>query len=299
MNKQPPSTLTLLPSPGWQDYELLDTGAGSKLERFGPYTFVRPEAQAIWQPALPEQDWEAAHGSFRASEDEQDGGRWRIRGMIEPRWVMQYRTLRFWAQPTPFRHMGVFPEQAAHWDWISDLIRQVGRPVRVLNLFGYTGIASLAAAEAGAQVTHVDASKKVIGWARDNQALSGLADRPIRWILDDAMKFVRREARRGATYDGFIIDPPPFGRGPKGEIWRLETSLPQLLGDCRTLLSKAPLFAVLTAYAIRTSALSLQYTLEEMLAGFGGACTAGEMVTIEQSAGRLLSNAIFARWAAR
>lgn len=284
-----------LASPAWTDYELIDSGAGSKLERFGPYRFVRPEPQAIWQPALPRKQWDAADAVFRAG-DGQDGGRWHVQNPIPERWEMRYRDLRFWAQPTPFRHLGVFPEQANHWDWMTDLIDNSRRPANVLNLFGYTGIASLAAAAVGARVTHVDASKKTIGWARENQALSGLDDRPVRWILDDALKFVKREVRRGAQYDGIIIDPPPFGRGPKGEIWRLEESLPIMLDECRQLLSQRPRFVVVTAYAIKTSALGLYYLLRDMLGDLGGAFATGEMVNVERSAGRLLPTAMFARW---
>jgi 23S rRNA (cytosine1962-C5)-methyltransferase len=294
-HKHPP--FEFLASPAWTDYELIDSGAGSKLERFGPYRFVRPEPQAIWQPTLPGKQWDAADAVFRAG-DGQDGGRWHFQNPIPERWEMRYRDLRFWAQPTPFRHLGVFPEQANHWDWITDLIDQSRRPANVLNLFGYTGIASLAAAAVGARVTHVDASKKTIGWARENQALSGLDDRPIRWILDDALKFVKREVRRGAHYDGIIIDPPPFGRGPKGEIWRLEESLPLMLQECRELLSAQPLFVVVTAYAIKTSALGLYYLLQDTLADLGGTFATGEMVNVERSAGRLLPTAMFARWEA-
>jgi 23S rRNA (cytosine1962-C5)-methyltransferase len=297
MKRKHQPELILLSSPDWQDYELVDSGAGSKLERFGQYRFVRPEAQAIWQPTLSQREWQAAHGAFVAS-DGQEGGRWRLRDDLPERWIMQYKDLRFWAQPTPFRHMGLFPEQANHWDWMRHLITEARRPTRVLNLFGYTGIASLAAAAAGASVTHVDASKKTNGWARENQLLSGLEERPIRWILDDALKFVRREVRREARYDGFIVDPPPFGRGPKGEIWRLEESLPALLNECRALFSDRPLFFVLTAYAIRTSALSLFYALDEILGDRRGVIATGEMVIEERSAGHVLSTAIFARWTA-
>ncbi len=287
--------LSLLTSAGWTDYELLDSGNRTKLEQFGPYRFVRPEPQAIWAPSLSWKDWQAAAAVFEAT-DEGEGGRWVMPRPIDDPWAMRYKRLRFWVRPTPFRHLGLFPEQANHWDWMADLIRGARRPAKVLNLFGYTGIATLAAAEAGATVTHVDASKKAIAWARDNQSLSQLEERPIRWLLDDALKFVRREARRGAKYDGFIIDPPPFGRGPKGEIWRLEESLPVLLAECRTLLSEQPLFTVLTAYAIKASALQLYYALDEMFEGYGGTLATGEMVLEERSAGHLLSTAIFARW---
>lgn len=286
---------TLLDSPDWRDYELIDSGDGLKLERFGPYRFIRPEAQAIWRPALAQREWQRADATFQAKGE--DAGSWHFQRSIDDRWQMRYKDLRFWAQPTPFRHLGVFPEQADHWDHLRALITQARRPVRVLNLFGYTGIASLAAASAGAQVTHVDASKKTIGWARENQTLSDLDDRPIRWILDDALKFARREARRDARYDGFIIDPPPFGRGPKGEIWRIEEGLPTLLDTCRQLFSDRPLFFVLTAYAIRFSALGLRYTLAETMQGYGGDLIGGETVLRDRS-NRLLSTAIFARWSA-
>jgi len=288
----------LLDSPDWTEYELLDSGDGTKLERFGPYQFVRPEPQAIWQPALGRKEWAAAHGVFRA-DDASEGGRWQFLKPLNERWMMTYKDVRFWVQPTPFRHFGVFPEQANHWDWMRGLIEAAKRPIKVLNLFGYTGIATLAAAQAGASVTHVDASKKVIGWARENQALSRLEDRPIRWILDDALKFVKREVRRGASYDGLIVDPPPFGRGPKGELWRLEESLPELLHECRSLLSPTPLFFVLTAYAIKMSALGLHYIIADLLRGYHGTTTAGEMIITERHAGRALSTAIFARWQAQ
>jgi 23S rRNA (cytosine1962-C5)-methyltransferase len=289
----------LLASSDWTDYALLDSGAGAKLERFGRYRFVRPEPQAIWSRTLSAQEWEGADGVFTGEEAEDGGGgRWQFRRQPEERWMMRYKDIRFWARTTSFRHLGVFPEQAGQWDWMNELIAQARRPIRVLNLFGYTGIATLVAARAGAQVTHVDASKQIVAWARENQELSGLGDRPVRWIIDDALKFARREVRRQARYDGLIIDPPKFGRGPKGEVWKLYESLPLLLSACRSLLSERPLFTILTAYAIRTSALSLYYALDEMFAGYHGALSSGEMVNIDQSAGRMLSTAIFARWEA-
>src|SRR5579859_1476677 len=289
------ASLTQLCASGWADYELLDTGNGAKLERFGPYTFVRPEPQAIWRPALPDRDWAAAHGTFTSKSPDDDSGGWSFRVPIEPRWTMKYGALSFWAQATAFRHMGVFPEQADHWDWAANLIRQAKPPVRALNLFGYTGLFSLATAAAGASVTHVDASKRVIGWARDNQALSGLNEKPIRWLLDDAAKFVRREVRRGSTYDGLMIDPPKFGRGPNGEVWKLDEALPDLLRECRRLLSDRPLFVILSCYAIRASALSLYNGLNDAFAGLDGKTTCGEMIGIDR-AGRALSHALFARW---
>lgn len=289
--------INLLVADGWADYELLDSGDSAKLERFGPYRMVRPESGAFWPRALPATAWAAADATF-ATADEEGPGRWEYRRAIEPRWAMRYGALRFWAQPTSFRHLGVFPEQASHWDWTAGLIRAARRPVKVLNLFGYTGLASLTAAAAGAAVTHVDASPKALAWARENQALSELADRPIRWLVDDALKFVRREVRRGARYDGLLIDPPKFGRGPKGEVWKLDEMLPALLAACRELLSDQPLFVVLTVYAIRASSVGLQYLLDPLLTGRGGQIEVGEMGVSERGSGRVLSNAIYARWAA-
>ncbi|MBN1674205.1 MAG: class I SAM-dependent methyltransferase [Kiritimatiellae bacterium] len=290
------SGLELLTSPSWRDYELLDSGGGRKLERFGPHIFVRPEHQAVWQRTLPEARWQAAQGVFEPGGGDEMGGKWQFRQKVAPAWEMTYGALRFKAQMSTSRHMGVFPEQAAHWEWMAERIRTANGPVNVLNLFGYTGLATLACAAAGAKVTHVDASKKAVGWARENQALSALGERPIRWIVDDALKFVLRENRRRVSYDAIVLDPPKFGRGPKGEIWDCLQMLPELLAACRAVLSPRPLFVVLTAYAIRASAASLYFALQEMTAGLGGSAAAGELATIEKSAGRVLSNAIFARW---
>lgn len=292
--------LTLLDSPHWRDYELLDSGDGLKLERFGPYRFARPEALATWKRSLPEAAWREADAVFRPTSEE-SGGHWQARSKLRERWEMRYplaggAPLKFWVMTTPGRHLGVFPECAAHWDWMAERIQAAGRPARVLNLFGYTGLASLAAASAGASVTHVDASKKSVGWARENQELSGLADRPIRWIVDDALKFVQREARRGAQYDGIYLDPPKFGRGPKGEVWEVYQSLPELLEACRAVLSPNPLFVVLTLYAVRASGVHLHSTLAELMKKYRGQVEAGELVTRESSAGRLVSQAVFGRW---
>jgi 23S rRNA (cytosine1962-C5)-methyltransferase len=296
MTKPTPSPeLVFLTSPDWVDYELVDSGGGAKLERYGPYVFARPEHQAVWQPALPPERWKTAHAIFQST-GEESGGHWLFNQPVEPSWTMQYKGLKFLAQATASRHMGVFPEQAAHWDWLGELVRAAGRPVNVLNLFGYTGLATLAAAQAGAKVTHVDASKKAITWARQNQSLSGLDQRPIRWLVDDVEKFVKRELRRSSQYDGLILDPPKFGRGPEGQVWEFFDALPTLLKDCRGLLSRQPLFIVITAYAIRASALSLYYPLGKMVAGLGGHLATGELALVERSAGRLLSTAIFARW---
>ena len=290
-------TISLLLSPHWEDYELVDSGNGQKLERYGPYEFIRPEPQAMWKPALEEKRWQNAHAIFQPTREE-SGGHWVFRQPVEPGWLMRYGKLSFQVQTTAGRHLGIFPEQATHWDWISETIQASNREIQVLNLFGYTGLASLSAAQAGARVTHVDASKKALQWARQNQALSELADRPIRWLLDDAMKFVQREARRSNHYDGIIMDPPKFGRGPKGEVWEFFELFPNLLDACRAVLSPNPLFVVVTAYAIRASSLSLHFSLEQILKDKGGNLVSGELALQEKSAGRLIPTAIFARWSA-
>ena len=289
---------SLLEASHWRDYELLDSGDGLKLERFGPYTFARPEAQAMWSRALPQRDWDAAHAVFQPTAEE-SGGHWIEKKKLPERWKMEYDRLRFWAMTTPGRHLGVFPEVASHWDWMADLVQRAGRSANTLNLFGYTGLASLALAAAGAKVTHVDASKKSVGWARENQELSGLTEKPIRWIVDDALKFVEREARRGVKYDGIILDPPKFGRGPKGEVWEVYKSLPDLLSACKATLSDKPLFVVTTVYAVKASAIHVGQALEEMMKDFSGSVERGELVTREKSAGRLISQAVFARWSAK
>jgi 23S rRNA (cytosine1962-C5)-methyltransferase len=294
---------TFLESSHWTDYALLDSGDGLKLERFGKYVFVRPEAQAMWKRSL-DVEWKLAHAVFQPT-GEESGGHWDFKKKVDEKWEMRYildpslvekGELKFWVMTTPGRHLGVFPEVAAHWDWFSSLIAQSKREINVLNLFGYTGLASLAAAAAGAKVTHIDASKKSVSWARDNQALSNLTEKPIRWIVDDALKFVQREARRGAKYDGIILDPPKFGRGPKGEVWEVYKSLPTLFEACRECLSENPLFVVTTIYAVRASAIHVAQAMEDMMSGFGGKIEMGELVTREQSAGRLLSQAVYARW---
>ncbi|MBN1919798.1 MAG: class I SAM-dependent methyltransferase [Anaerolineae bacterium] len=290
-------SFVFLNADGWQEYALLDSGDGRKLERFGPYTFVRSEPRAMWRPALPARQWDVADAVFQLT-GEESGGNWGFRRKLPATWTLQYKGLRFEAQATSSRHMGVFPEQAVHWDWIASQIRAVQRPVRVLNLFGYTGLATLAAAQAGAEVTHVDAAKRAITQARRNQELSGLAERPIRWIVEDALKYIQREVRRGSRYDGLILDPPKFGRGAGGKVWEFFEHFPELLDTCRELLSPKPLFVVLTAYAVQASALYLYHALEGRLSELGGALTAGELVTVERSAGRWLSQAIFARWTA-
>ena len=302
-------TFSLLEAPNWTDYALVDSGDGLKMERFGQYIFVRPEVQAMWPRALPEKEWASAHAVFQPT-GEESGGHWQFKKKVAEKWGMRYSLdltsqppllkgegeLRFWAMTTPGRHLGVFPECAAHWDWSVDLIQKAKRPIKVLNLFGYTGLATLAYAAAGAQVTHVDASKKSVAWARDNQVLSGLVEKPVRWIVDDALKFVQREGRRGNKYDGILLDPPKFGRGPKGEVWEIYKSLPNLLEACRQVLSDRPLFVVVTIYAVQASAIHVGQALQDMMSKFNGDVESGELVTREQSAERLLSQAVYARW---
>jgi 23S rRNA (cytosine1962-C5)-methyltransferase len=274
----------LLDSPAWHDYELLDSGNGLKLERFGPYRLVRPEVQAMWQRALPESQWRDVNAIFRPTSEE-SGGHWDVLETMTDRWQMGYALapgssadergrhvlnpvpsagnrgeLRFWAMTTPGRHLGVFPEGAAHWDWCANLIAGANRPVRVLSIWVYR--VGQPGGSASAAVTHVDASRKSVGWARENQALSGLGAF-VRWIVDDALKFVQREARRGNKYDGILLDPPKFGRGPKGEVWEVYKSLPNL-GSVRAILNRI-LFVVLTIYAVRAPALHLNYSLQDML----------------------------------
>ncbi len=288
-------TIELLFTPDWKDYELLDSGNGQKLERFGHYRFARPEHQAVWQPALPSREWDKADAYFQPTSEE-SGGNWQYKKQLERAWEMHYRDLSFLARTSNSRHLGVFPEQAVHWNWIREQVSAHPKPINVLNLFGYTGIASLAAVKEGAVVTHLDASKKTILYAKENQQLSGLGDKPIRWIIDDALKFVQRENRRGVKYEGLILDPPKFGRGPKGEVWEFFKMLPYLLQEIRPVLAAKPLFLVITAYAIRASALSLHYALQEMMSDFHGNLNSGELVLAEKSAGRILSMAITSRW---
>ena len=294
-NNRPQPQLNLSLPPHWDDYELLDCGDGVKLERFGSFLLIRPEAEAIWKPSLPDFQWQKANAIYIPAKGE-EAGTWKINSKLPERWQMNFQELRFWVQISSSRHIGVFPEQASQWEWIIQKIKQSPSPLKILNLFGYSGIATLAAASAGAQVTHVDASQKAIYWARENQTLSGLQNSPTRWIVDDALKFVRRESRRGNFYDGIILDPPKFGRGPKGEVWEFYKLLPILLESCSQVLSKHPHFIILTAYAVKASALTLHEVVAEMMNKFEGNTHAGELALKEKSEGRLLSRAIYCTW---
>ena len=287
--------LTVLTAEPWADYGLVDSGHGRKLERYGPYRFIRPEPQALWSPVSP--DW-AADGEFVGGSEEDGGGRWNLGAAVPASWPLAWHdgeggAVRFRATNTPFRHLGFFPDMAVHWDWMA---ARVGAGSEVLNVFGYTGVGSLVCAAAGAGVTHLDASKKAVSSAVENQRLSGLADAPIRWVVDDALKFMRREVRRGRRYDGIILDPPKYGRGPDGEVWELYRDLPELLTLARALLDAKSAFLVLTVYAIRLSAVAIGELVTEALAGLGGTITAGEMTIREEARGRLLPTAIFVRW---
>lgn len=281
-------------------YALLDSGDGQKLERYGPYRIVRPEGQAIWRPALPQADWQAADAVFAGDTDEDGIGRWRFpKAPLGETWPLDWDGIAYLGRFTSFRHVGVFPEQSVHWRFIEDQIAPIKHPVRLLNLFGYTGLASLVAARAGAHVTHVDASKKAIGWARENQQLAGMQARPIRWICDDAVSFCEREVRRNSKYEAIILDPPSFGRGPKGEVWQLFEDLPHMLDLVRQMMSERPLFIILTAYSIRSSFQALHETMQEILGDNGGRLESGELVIRTQASERLLSTSLYSRWVAK
>jgi 23S rRNA (cytosine1962-C5)-methyltransferase len=279
---------TLIAEP-WEDWGLIDSGNGQKLERYGQVTVVRPEPQAMWSPAL--EDW-AADATFVPGSDEEGGGRWVQDQPVPQQWPLARGAVRFHAALTPFRHLGFFPDMAPQWDWM----RERSADAEVLNLFGYTGVGSLQLSDAGARVVHVDASKKSVEGGKANAELSSATDRPIRWLVDDATKFTAREVRRGRRYDGILLDPPKFGRGPTGEVWRLEEDLAPLLADCRKLLDDNSRFLVLTVYAVRMSALAIGELVKQTLGDLGGKVEMGEMAVREESRGLLLPTAIFARW---
>lgn len=285
----------ILKADDWQDYQLLDSGHGRKLERFGSQITDRPDPQAFWMPANPIEIWKA-DAVFSASGDDERGNWQKSRPNLPDDWKIGWNGLSFEVRRSPFRHLGVFQEHSVHWRHAQEKIRAAGRPIKLLNLFGYTGMMSLAAADAGAQVTHIDASPKSNGYGKANQELSGIGEKPIRWIADDVLKFMRREVRRGNTYDAIVLDPPKFGRGPKNETWRLEENLPELLELCRAVLSEQPLFVTSTVYAVRLSYLALAQSLRDHLEGLGGTITTGEMAIPEAGRDVLLPTAIFARW---
>jgi 23S rRNA (cytosine1962-C5)-methyltransferase len=286
---------TIIAEP-WSDWGLIDCGNGQKLERYGDVTVVRPEPQAMWAPARD--DWNP-DATFVPGSDEEGGGRWVQHRPVPRQWELSRDGVKFDASLTPFRHLGFFPDMAPQWDWMRAKIQQgQSAEADVLNLFGYTGVGTLLLSEAGARLVHVDASKKSVEQGKANARLSGMENRPIRWIVDDASKFTAREMRRGRRYDGILLDPPKFGRGPTGEVWRLEENLAPLLADCRKLLDQNSRFLVLTVYAVRMSALAIGELVKQTLGDLAGTVEMGEMAVREEARGLLLPTAIFARWSA-
>ncbi len=275
-------------------YELFDSGDGEKLERYGQVIVSRPDPQALWAKLKPEA-WKNADAVF--TRETKNAG-WKFKKNIPEKWPTELSGLKFWIKPTSFKHTGLFPEQASNWTWLQEKISQAKRPISVLNLFGYTGGATLAAAQAGAEVVHVDGSKTAITWARENAELSGLKDKPVRWILDDAALFVKREVKRGKKYDGIIMDPPAFGHGPNGEMWKIEEHFLPFLEMCQSILSDNPLFFLINGYASGYSAIAYQNNLREITKKYGGSVEIGELTIEESESGRLLPAGIFARWLA-
>lgn len=303
MHADHPHLMTLTPA-DWQDYALIDSGHGRKLERFGRYHFIRPEPQALWAPHFEPAIWDKAEGVFAPSGE--DKGQWQLKTHLPERWEMQFEHLRFYALPTPFRHLGFFPEQSPHWQWTAEKIKRFitlyGRAPRILNLFAYSGLASLHAAHAGAEVTHIDASKKAIALGFDNRGLSGMQDAPIRFITEDAGRFVEKELKRGRQYDGIMLDPPKYGRGPKGEVWQINDDLPHLLQNCASLLSEEAAFFIITIYAIRTSTSAVRSAIMDILRpemmSDHTSFEAGELCIAEDRPdGRLIGQALYTRWA--
>jgi 23S rRNA (cytosine1962-C5)-methyltransferase len=281
--------LTTIVAEPWADWGLIDSGNGQKLERYGDMWVARPEPQAMW--AAARDDWDP-DATFVPGSDEEGGGRWVQHRAVPLQWELARGDVRFAASLTPFRHLGFFPDMAPQWDWMR------GRSANadVLNLFGYTGVGTLQLSDVGARLVHVDASKRSVDYGKENARLSAMEDNPIRWIVDDASKFTAREVRRGRRYDGILLDPPKFGRGPTGEVWRLEENLAPLLADCRRLLDENSRFLVLTVYAVRMSALAIGELVKQTFADLGGKVEMGEMAVREETRGLLLPTAIFARW---
>ncbi len=277
----------------WKDYEVLDASHGEKLERWGDYLLVRPDPQVIWDTPRRLSGWTHPNAHYHRSD--RGGGEWEFFDLPQ-QWLIHYRDLTFRLKPFSFKHTGLFPEQAVNWDWISEKIRSAGRPVKVLNLFAYTGGATLAAAAAGAQVTHVDASKGMVAWAKENAAICGLADAPIRWLVDDCVKFVAREIRRGNHYDGIIMDPPSYGRGPKGEIWKIEDSIHPLIRECAKLLTDEPLFFLVNSYTTGLAPAVLTYLLSLELKQYSGHTDSQEIGLPVTETGLVLPCGAAGRW---
>lgn len=283
--------LTLYPT-DWREYELLDSGAQMKLERFGEYVIARPDPRALWRQHLSQKEWLLADATF--SYTASDRGNWKIRKTPPKPWILHYKKFTFLLAVTEFKHLGVFPEQAVSWDWISEMNSR--KKINVLNLFAYTGGTTLAVAAAGSKVTHVDSAKPAISWANENARLSKLERAPIRWIVDDVYKFVQRESRRGIKYDALIMDPPRFGHGISGEIWKIEKHLPELLDACKKILIPQPAYILINAYTADLSSLALRYLLEDITNHQKGILESGELALLESNGKRLLPSGIFARW---
>ncbi len=278
----------------WKDYEVIDTSNGEKLERWGDYLLIRPDPQVIWDTPRTIRGWKKPNAHYHRSS--KGGGEWEFFNLPK-QWSVNYKDLTFQLKPFSFKHTGLFPEQAANWEWFSNLIRQANRPIKVLNLFAYTGGATLAAAKAGASVTHVDASKGMVTWARENAKSSNLESAPIRWIVDDCMKFVEREGRRGNKYDGIIMDPPSYGRGPKGEIWKIEGAIHPLVKACSNILSDNPLFFLINSYTTGFAASVLSYLISlEVVSKYGGSVEADEVGLCVSSNGLVLPCGSSGRW---
>lgn len=286
--------MIVLSTKGFPDYELIDSGNARRLERFGKYIISRPDPQAIWKQAKPSELWAKADAIFQ---QKGKSGIWENKN-VPDKWLVSYQALQFYCKLTPFKHTGVFPEQVLNWDFMSEILKQAQdkKQPNILNLFGYTGISSLVCAKTGAKVTHLDASKPSISWARENQQASNLLDKPVRWIIDDAVKFVSREIKRGVKYDAVIMDPPAYGHGPGGETWDFNESFPVLVGLAGQVLSDNPLFFIVNAYAISASAIMLYNVLKDNLRSLGGNFEYGELALEESFSQRQLSTGIFARW---
>lgn len=282
---------------GWKDYQVIDCSKGEKLERWGEYRLIRPDPQVIWDTPKSNKGWHSPDGHYHRSA--KGGGEWEFFGLPK-QWSVRYKGLTFHLKPFSFKHTGLFPEQAANWDWFSEKIRSAGRPIRVLNLFAYTGGATISAAAAGAMVTHVDASKGMVGWAKENALSSGLKDAPIRWLVDDCVKFVEREIRRNSKYDAIIMDPPSYGRGPKGEIWKIEEAIHPLIRLCAQLLSEDPLFFLLNSYTTGLAPAVLTYLLSTEICPLrGGQVCSKEIGLPVKETGLVLPCGASGRWEKR
>jgi 23S rRNA (cytosine1962-C5)-methyltransferase len=286
------NTLSIEYPTDWTDYELIDSGDGDKLEKIGGYIIIRPDPRIIWMKKAPPETWQNADAVFARTGATQ--GNWNIKKQPPIPWIISYHKLKFTLRPTEFKHIGLFPEQATNWNWIKNQIN--GKPLKVLNLFAYTGGATLAALSAGAEVTHVDSVKSAIDWANDNLKASNLDSKPVRWIIDDASKFVEREIKRGSKYDGIIMDPPRFGRGSKGEVWKIEKDLPKLLETVKNILSDKPKFILINAYTADLSVIALVNTANDITNNLGGTSEFGELALQESFGKRLVSNGIYYRW---